>query len=117
MGNKKVYLTADDFLAGITVEPEDFDAPGLGLVQLRALTTVEVQRLQSKFKGDETSMFVGAIMEGMVYPKLSADAMERLQQGAFGKILPVAKRIMALSGMAGSDEEAENLEQPPGDGS
>lgn len=114
--NKKVYLSAEDFLAGITVTPEDFEGP-LGLVSLRGLTTLEVNRIQREAKNDDTALFVGVIIEGMVYPKLSRDAVEKLQNGSFGKILPYAQRIQALSGLAQTDEQAENLDEPPGVGS
>lgn len=113
---KKPYLTADDFLSGIVVTPEDFEGP-LGLVSLRGLTTMEVNRIRKAAGNDETAMFVSVIVEGMVYPKLPQDAVEQLQNGSFGKILPYAQRIQALSGLSVNAEQAENLEVPPGGGS
>lgn len=114
---KKVYLSSEDFLAGITVTPEDFDVPGLGLVSVRGLTALEVGQLNKEHKGDDTRTTLGLLMIGMVYPALPSDAMARLENGSFGKMMPVIKRIQALSGMTTNEAESENLESPPGDGS
>ena len=101
------YLSADDFFSAITVEPVDFVLPGGGVVQLRALTSIEVQKLQRTYKDDEMGMFLGALVEGMLQPKLTAEDTKRLSDAAYGKLLPVARRILALSGM-GDAEEAGN---------
>jgi hypothetical protein len=102
------YLSADDFLTGITGREEDFDAPGLGLVRLRGLSVEEMRNLRKQAKGDELALMVNAVAVAMVQPKLPADAADKLLRAGVGYIDRIAARILELSG-AKDREQLENL--------
>lgn len=114
--SKKLYLTAEDFLAGVAITPEDFDGP-IGRVSLRGLTTLEVNHVRKLAQADEVNFFAQVLITGMEYPKLDASAADKLVNGSFGRIFPYIQRIQALSGMATNKDEAENLDSLPGGGS
>lgn len=119
MGNKKQYLSAEDFLAAITAEREDYDVPGIGTVRIRALSLHEVDQVRRRSilkKGDDPDsgrLMAGAILIAMEEPKLPEDAVDKLLSGSAGKLTAVAKRIMTLSGLT----DAEEIDPLAGDGS
>jgi len=110
---KPQYLSADDFLAAITLEGDDFDVPGFGTIRIRALSLHEVDAVRRKatVKGGEPDagkLMAWALYYGLVEPKLPEDAIETILNGSAGKLTAVARRIMALSGL-GADEELAPL--------
>lgn len=69
-------------------------------VEIKALTVLEVQQLQSTSDPVEQSMQM--IIAGLVNPQLSKDDIEALKQAKAGFIAKLAKEISELSGL--SDE-------------
>lgn len=114
--SKSVYLTKEDFLRGVTLEPEDFAGP-IGLVSLRGLSTLEVNRLSKNAEGNEIASLVHLLVAGLVSPPLDAADAEQLLNGSFTKILPYVQRIQALSGMTTGKDQSENFGALPGGGS
>ncbi len=102
------YLSADDFLTGITGREEDFDAPGLGRVRLRPLSVEEMRNLRKLAKGDELTLMANAVVVALVEPKLPADAVDRIMKAGVGYVDRIANRILELSG-AKDKEQLENL--------
>lgn len=108
------YLSADDFLAGITLETEDLDVAGVGTVRIRALSLHEVDNVRRRAiakKGDEPDagkLMAGAIVYALVEPKLPESAVDTLLSGSAGRLTAVARRILALSGL-GEQEEIDPL--------
>ena len=98
-----MYLSADDFLAGITGEAVDFELPGVGTIQVRSLTTAEVMRMRTVTQ-DEVMLSVLTVQYGLVAPKLDTAGVARLQEAKPGVIQKIARHIMELSDML---EDAE----------
>lgn len=115
MSNK--YLSAADFLAGITGKPEDFDVPGLGLIQIRSLTTIESGELNRKHGGDGVALMLASVRMGLVQPALTEAQLEQLGQAKPGTIQLISDRIMSLSGIIETKAEQEALEKKAGNGS
>jgi hypothetical protein len=105
------YLSADDFLVGITGGTDDLSIPGVGTIKVRALDYIDVQRINKESAGDE--MQAGFLMacSGIVEPKLSADHLAQLQKARPGVIALISKRVSELSGMR------EDIEKKAGNGS
>ena len=112
--SKKSYISADDFLSGVTGEELDFDVPGLGMVKIRSLTTREVGKINREADGDPGKMMAMAVRDGLVEPQLSGDVLAVLNDAKPGPIADISRRIIELSGMS---EEAEALEDLAGGGS
>jgi hypothetical protein len=104
----KSILSADDFLTALAGEATDYDLPGVGVVKIRPIPYIDTQRLLREHAGDEMALMMGALVAGLVEPQLSEADIERLQRGATGPVIDLARRIMAISGM-GPREELENL--------
>lgn len=113
----KRFLDANDFFAAIIAEPEEVEIPGKGFVRLRGLTTAEVEQVVSAATVDgernTAILMTQAVVRGLVEPQLGIDHVERLMQAGGGYILPLARRIMSLSGMG----DVEELEKKAGSGS
>ena len=112
-GVKAKYLSADDFLAAITLEGDDYDVPGFGTIRVRALSLHEVNVVRKKAAGkggelDENKLLSLMLYHGLIEPKLPEEAVESLLSGNAGILTPVIRRIMALSGL-GADEELAPL--------
>lgn len=111
------FLDANDFFNAIIAEPEAVEIPGKGWVLLRGLTTAEVEQVLSLAtvdgKQNTSILMTQAVVRGMVQPALTEEHVERLMAAGGGYILPLAKRIMALSGMG----ETEEFEKKVGSGS
>jgi hypothetical protein len=101
------YLNATDFLAGIVGEEEDVFVPGVGTVRIRPLTAIEAARV-SEFSGNPAELALRAVGVALVQPVLSDEQVQQMFRGAAGKITPLIQRVMAISGMAGT-EQAEDL--------
>lgn len=114
--SKKIYLSKEDFLRGVTLEAEDFTGP-IGTVSLRGLSTLEVNRLSRGAESNEIANLVHLLVAGMVYPQFTADDADALLNGSLTKILPYVQRIQALSGMTTGKEQAENFDSLSGGGS
>lgn len=114
MAGKRIYLTTEDFLRGIVVEPEDMEVPGLGWIQVRGVTTLEMQRINAEANRDEMRMMTLAVKTGLVFPALPDSAIDELQRGAAGKVSAIATRIMELSGMGSTQEAMEAIEGEAG---
>lgn len=100
------YLSAEDFLAGILGQEEDFSVPGLGTVRIRPLTTVEAGKVFAYAESGQR--IAAAVGLALVEPKLTEEEAQQLLHAAAGKMAPLVQRVLALAGMVG-DEEAESL--------
>jgi hypothetical protein len=93
------YVSATDFLQGILGEPVDYEVPGVGVVQLRALTVAEVRQINQKHGGDSTGIMLATVAVGLVQPALTAEQLQQLDQARAGIVADIAERVMQLSGM------------------
>lgn len=93
------YLSADDFLTGITGGTEDFEIPGIGKIQIRSLSVADVKTIDAKAKGNEIDAGLLMAAAGIVEPKLSAEQLEKLQSARPGIIAKISRRVSQLSGM------------------
>lgn len=100
------YLSADDFLAGITSEAVDVELAGLGVVRVRGLETSEVMRIRNTTK-DEIQLSLLTVQAGLLEPKLADAQIEQLAKGKPGIIEKLARRIMELSGLVESEKKAD----------
>lgn len=99
----KTYLTTADFLAGITLDPVDLDVPGLGTVQVRGLTAVEMATIAERANGSNGELMVQAARYGLLRPALTDDDLPALRAAAAMRFLPIMQRIMELSGQVATD--------------
>lgn len=99
------YLNIDEFFAGIIGEATDLDLPGLGIVRVRSLETIEVQHIRQAVGDDELELSFQAILTGMVEPKLTQEHLVMLQKAKPGVIAAITRRIMELSGMVDDSEK------------
>lgn len=109
----KTYLSTADFLNGITLEPVDVEVKGLGTVQVRGLTAMEMARITDRAKGDSAEVMVLAAYYGLVQPRLTEDDLPALRGAAALRFAPIMQRIMELSGQG----DAEKTEGEVGGGS
>lgn len=111
------YLDAADFVAAIVAEPEDVEIPGKGWVQIRGLTTLETEQVITAAtvngKQNTAILMTQSVLRGLIQPRLSESYIEALMNAGGGYILPLAQRIMALSGLG----NAEDFQKKVGDGS
>lgn len=101
-----VYLSAEDFLAGIQCTPIDFEVPGLGVVKVRSLSSTELNQLGRKHQEDGFAMTMACIRIGLVLPVLSEDQFQQLYDGSAKYALLIGTRIMEISG-AGDQVQLE----------
>lgn len=94
-----MYLSTDDFLAGIVGGETDVELPGIGTVRVRSLTTLEAEQINAQAKGNNMQISLLAIQTALVKPQLSADNLSKLEQAKPGVVSLLTQRIMALSGM------------------
>jgi hypothetical protein len=99
------YISADDFLTGILGEPIDLDVPGLGRVQIKPLSMLEVKQMREQYGADGMGLTVGAVAMGMVAPKLDKEQAARLWEARPGPLTTIGQRILEISGMT---EDAPN---------
>ena len=97
----KTYLSGDDFIRAISLEPVDFDVPGLGLVQVRGLTTAEYFDVRENYTNSGEQM-VRAVHFGLVNPKLNDEQLLVLGNASPTYISMIAARVLALSGRGDS---------------
>ena len=100
----KTYLSTADFLAGITLEPVDVEVPGLGTVQVRGLTAVEMATIAERANGNNGELMVLAARYGLLRPALTDDDLPALRGAAAMRFLPIMQRIMQLSGQAAAND-------------
>lgn len=100
------YLSAIDFITGITGGTADLEISGVGVIQVRALEYMDLQRITSTAAGDDVLAGLLVAGAGIANPKLTEDQLAKLQSARPGVIATIAKRVMALSGMG---KDAENL--------
>lgn len=100
----KTYLTKADFLAGITLTPQDFEVEGLGMVQVRGLNMVDLDELRSKFGDNEIMLMLHGAHRGLVNPQLSVDDLDVFGQGNPDIIVAIGKRVFELSGRGDKKE-------------
>lgn len=110
------YISASDFIAAITVTPVDLAVPGLGTVQVRGLTLMEMQTLAEAINDNPRRAAIQAISIGLVNPSLEPDQIDQLDQfkaGAVDVINVISSRIFELSAIG----DVEELEGKAGAGS
>lgn len=94
----KSYLSEQDFINGTLLRPVDFDVPGLGWVQVRGLSSVEIDDLTTKYQDKPIIMAVEAVVIGLVTPKLSEAGVQALHNGKPDIVEALSTRILELSG-------------------
>lgn len=106
------YLSADDFLAGITGHAVDFTLEGVGTVRLRGLTALEMSEfanMETKDMAAQVAATNRLVAYGLVEPKLSAEQVDALSKAQALFVKALSDRIQELS--VGSEKKAD------GDGS
>lgn len=94
----KSYLSESDFMDGVLLRPVDFEVPGLGWVQVRGLSAIEIDDLTTKHANHPLFMALEAVVTGMVTPKLSEKGVKALYDGNPGPVEALSTRILELSG-------------------
>lgn len=94
----KSYLSEADFTDGVLLRPVDFEVPGLGWVQVRGLSSIEIDDMTTKYKDKPILMAVEAVVLGLVTPKLSPAGVEALRNGRSDAVEAMSMRILELSG-------------------
>lgn len=100
------YLSADDLLVGIVGDAIDYDVPGLGVIQLRALSFAEAAGI-NRLGGDAMAINRAALKAGIANPALSDEQVDQLMRANVSLVSGIVKRILQLSGM-NEDEELKN---------
>lgn len=101
----KTYLSEQDWINGVLLRPVDFEVPDLGWVQVRGLSSIELDDLQSKYKDKPVLMMLGAVETCLVTPKLSAEGVKATHAGNPAAVVAVSTRILELSGQGKKDEQ------------
>jgi hypothetical protein len=96
-------MTEADFIDGILLRGVPFDVPGLGCVEVRGLSMVEIGDLRSKHTDDPVAQVIGAVRAGLLTPKLSETGIKALHDGNPGPIVAISNRIFELSGQGNRD--------------
>lgn len=105
----KTYLSEADFINGVLLRPVDFDVPDLGLVEVRGMSSLELDDLQTKYKDKPVLMMLGAVETCLVTPKLSRVGIEAMHAGNPAPIVAISTRILELSGQGKKDEQDPTL--------
>jgi hypothetical protein len=106
-------LSKGDFLRALVGQAESFLVPDVGTVVLRPLTTVEVEEISAAANGKTVELMARAVRFGLVDPELTDDDLPELRRAVAGRFLPLAERIMTISGMG----DAKRFEGEAGGGS
>ncbi len=104
-------ISKNDFLAGITGKPVEFEIPDLGTVKVKALDYLDVQNLVNECGNDQLKLGLLIAYRGLVEPKL--DSPEQLHIAKPSVIRAISQRVQELSGMV----SAEDIEKKAGNGS
>jgi hypothetical protein len=107
------YLTPDDFLRGVLIEPVEFNTP-IGAVRVRGLTVGEVTELKRNSRNDGAQLLVQTIALGMVEPQMTAEQLLAAPAGMATVYETIGVRIAELSGLS---DDREQLDSFPGGGS
>lgn len=98
-------MNKQDFLKAICGKSVTRQIDGIE-VEIKALTVLEVQQLQSTNDPVEQSMQM--IIAGLVNPQLGKDDIEALKQAKAGFIAKLAKEISELSGLGDENPTVGN---------
>ncbi len=101
----RAYITEADWINGILLRPVDFEVPDLGWVQVRGLSSVELDDLQSKNKDKPVLMMLDAVATCLVTPKLSEEGIKALHDGNPAMAMAISTRILELSGQGNKDAQ------------
>lgn len=107
------YLTTDDFLRGVLIEPVEFNT-SIGTVRVRGLTVGEVTDLKRNSHNDGAQLLVQTIALGMVEPQMTAEQLMAAPAGMATVYETIGVRIAELSGLS---DDREQLDSFPGGGS
>ena len=107
------YLTPDDFLRGVLLEPVDLDTQ-IGTVRVRGLTVAEVTDIKRLSRNEPAQLLVQTIALGMVEPQMSAEQLMAAPAGMATVYESIGVRIAELSGLS---DDREQLDAFPGGGS
>jgi hypothetical protein len=99
------YLSEADWINGILLRPVDLELPGVGTVQVRGLSAIEVDDMQVNFKDRPVLMMLEAVAKGMVTPKLSAAGIEAMHNGNTMLVEIISRRILELSGRGEAEQQ------------
>lgn len=111
------YLSADEFLTGIVGGTQDLELAGIGTIQIRALTILDVERIARESADNDVRAGLLMAAAGIVDPVLSPEQMQRIEQARPGIVATISQAVQRLSGIARDAAEAEHLENFPGNGS
>ena len=101
----KTYLSEADWINGILLRPVDFEVPDLGWVQVRGLSSLELDDLRTNFRDKPILMMLGAVEKCLVQPKLSPEGVKAMHNGSPGPVEAISARILELSGQGKRDEQ------------
>jgi len=93
------YLTKADFLAGITLKPQDLEIDGLGTVQVRGLGLAEMNEIRAAIGDNELLLVVHGAHRGLVNPQLSLEDLALLGQANPLVVSEIGKKVFEISGM------------------
>lgn len=105
------YLSASDFITGIAGTSEDYEIPGVGVIQIRSISVMDVRRIDKEANGDQVAMGLLMVQAGIAIPKLTPEEAARLEESHPGIVGEISKRISVLSGLS------EDVEKKVGSGS
>lgn len=97
------YINKSDFFAAITGKPVDYEIDGVGLVQVRGLTSLELAEIQSK-NMNPVQISLDAVRRCLVAPALDASDIDLLGQAKPGVIQKIADKILVLSAVKPDDD-------------
>lgn len=111
------YLTADEFIVGITGGTQDVAIKGLGTIKIRALSVLDVEKIAREVGGNDVRAGLAMVQYGIVEPALSAEQLQQIEQARPGVIAQISQAVQRLSGITRDAEAAESLENLAGNGS
>lgn len=98
------YLSANDFLAGIVGEEEDFEVRGLGIIRIRPLGMAEAMRINDK-SVDDAERFVLMLTKAIVDPQLDETQCAELYKASGDTLQPLLNRISAMTGSSNVESD------------
>lgn len=113
----KPILSAADFLAAVQRQEEVFEIEGVGAVRVRGLSVSQAQTIMATYAENMQGSVVDVIGLGLVEPALEPEQLAQLQDAAPLPVMALFERILELSAMAASPEDAERTENLAGTGS
>lgn len=96
--NKSVqFATAAEFLKAIEIQPEPFEVPDLGWIEVRSLTMDEIGHIRSAYKDDAVQQVILAVATGVVTPPLSEEAVSAMHKGKSKVVTTISNKIFELT--------------------